>query len=246
MPAAGARLTIYTAITAGYDALLRQPPDAVGEAELVAFLDAASRPADAAGWRVLPVPTVAGDPVRAAKIYKVLPHRFLPQAAYSLWLDGSVMLAAPFPAGRLVELYLGDADLCLFRHGRRRCCYREAAACLALGLDRPEVIEAQMRRYRAAGHPRAAGLCEASVLLRRHSPAVAAFNEAWWEEICGGSRRDQLSIDFVARRSGVRLRHFPLSLDTPNGLFVKLPHAAPAGSALAGPAPAGPTPGAIL
>jgi hypothetical protein len=42
------------------------------------------------------------------------------------------------------------------------------------------------------------------VILRRHTPAVAAFNEAWWAEIQAGSRRDQVSFTYVAWKLGLR------------------------------------------
>jgi hypothetical protein len=57
------------------------------------------------------------------------------------------------------------------------------------------------------------------VLLRRHTEAIRAFNEAWWDEIQRGSRRDQLSFAYVARRCGLTWRHFPGSLLEANALF---------------------------
>ena len=69
------------------------------------------------------------------------------------------------------------------------------------------------------GYPANAGLSECCVLLRRHTDAIKDFNEAWWEEIRRGSRRDQLSFDYVARRCGLKYRYFPGSVEQPNSLF---------------------------
>jgi hypothetical protein len=41
---------------------------------------------------------------------------------------------------------------------------------------------------------------------------VRAFNELWWDEIQRGSKRDQLSSAYVARRVGLKVGIFPGSL----------------------------------
>ena len=59
------------------------------------------------------------------------------------------------------------------------------------------------------------------MILRRHTDAIRRLNEAWWNEIVRGSRRDQLSFNYVAWKLGLSYATFPLSLATGNGLFVK-------------------------
>jgi hypothetical protein len=63
-------------------------------------------------------------------------------------------------------------------------------------------------------------------MLRRHTPAVNAFNEAWWDEIARGSKRDQLSFPYVARKVGLRYGTFPGTL-LDNPLFLLGRHATP-------------------
>jgi glycogen(starch) synthase len=225
---AGARprpeeLVVYTAISNAYDTLKHQSPAATEGVQLIAFLDGVTAEASRGktrGWQVRALPE-AEDVVRSAKRCKVLPHHFFADTAYSLWIDASVSIVFPFPLERLIETYLGEADLCVFRHSQRNCIYEEAEACLSRSLDSRSVIEAQMLRYRKDGYPRDLGLVEATILLRRHTPAIRAFGEAWWQEICRGSWRDQLSFNYVARNLGLTYRTFPLSLGTHNGLFLK-------------------------
>jgi hypothetical protein len=218
---------VYTAITAGRDALREQPASAVGGVPFVAFVDARSRPWSTrrdrtATWQLRDIAPSQGDPNRAAKIYKVLSHRYFPDAEYSLWIDGSVSIAYTFETARLFALYLQRTDLCMFRHTQRRCLYAEAEVCRARQLDAPAVIDAQVERYRRDGYPADAGLGEATVLLRRHSPAVRAFNEMWWDEISNGSKRDQISLGYVAWKLGLDIGYFPIDLFGPNGLFRKV------------------------
>ena len=217
------RVVIYTAISGRYDTLKRQSSAATVGARQVAFVDDETRRSVMpAGWRLESIGSRDTDANRAAKYPKVLAHRALPEAGVSLWMDASVLLVAPFPIQRLVELFLADADLCVFEHDRRGCVYEEARHCIALGLDEPDTIARQMARYRDDGFPPNAGLAEATVILRRHTPQIEAFNERWWQEIRGGSRRDQLSFPYVARKLGLPYQRFPLPLGTRNGLFMKI------------------------
>jgi len=218
------RFTVYTAITDRYDTLKPQPAAALEGCEQLAFLDQATASAQSGrsrGWQIAVGEFPAGDPHRAARFAKINAHLVLPDSEYSLWIDASIGVACPFPLGRLAELFLVDSDLCLFRHHARRSIYEEAAVCRDHRLDRPEVIDAQVARYRAEGLPEEAGLVEAPVILRRHTGAVRAFNEAWWSELVRGSRRDQLSFNYVAWKLGLSHAQFPLTLATRNGLFVK-------------------------
>jgi hypothetical protein len=223
------RFTVYTAITNRYDTLKPQPVAALDGCEQVAFLDhetAALVAGHSRGWRCvvadpLQGDTPHGDPHRAARFHKINAHLALPESEYSLWIDASIGIVCPFPLPRLADLFLGDRDLCAFPHYARRSVYEEAEACAAYGLDRPEIIDAQIARYRAEGLPETTGLIEAPVLLRRHAPAIRSLNEAWWMEIVRGSRRDQLSFNYVAWKLGLSYATFPLSLAMRNGLFVK-------------------------
>ena len=101
----------------------------------------------------------------------------------------------------------------------------EAAVCRARRLDSARVIDRQMARYRQAGFPAWYGLNHAAVILRRHSAAMKNFNQQWWQEICPGSRRDQLSFNYVLWKVGLPIAEFPLSIQDNNGLSARVAHA---------------------
>jgi len=223
-PHQAGRFMVFTAITDRYDTLKPQPADALEGCEQLAFLDhatAAAQNGGSRGWQIEVGKLPPGAPHRAARFAKINAHLVLPDSEYSLWIDASIGIACPFPLRRLAELFLADSDICLFRHHARRSIYEEAKVCRDYGLDRPKVIDAQIARYRAEGLPEETGLVEAPVILRRHTAAVRAFNEAWWAELVRGSRRDQLSFNYVAWKHGFSHAEFPLTLATRNGLFVK-------------------------
>lgn len=159
MSALPRRPVVYTAITDGYDVLKQQPHAAVNGAAFVAFLD---RPQESPLWRSYPIHTDFADPTRNAKIHKILSHRYLPEAEYTLWIDGSVTIVAAQPLQHLIDTCLAECDVAVFRHRLRTCVYQEASVCLERCLDEPEIIWQQMCRYTGAGFPPTRGWANAA------------------------------------------------------------------------------------
>jgi hypothetical protein len=124
-----------------------------------------------------------------------------------VWIDGSIYLqASPLD---LIETYLADADIAMFRHPTRDCLYSEAEGCASAGFDRRETFLAQAEHYRSTGYPLNNGLNECAVILRRHTAPIARFNDMWWSEYCRYTSRDQISLPYVARVLGVRIATLP-------------------------------------
>ena len=188
------KLVVYTAVFGGRDKLIEAPK--FPNVEYVCFTDdqtLASRT-----WRIVQVPPQC-DPRLAAKVYKILPHRFFPDYEQSLWVDGT---HAPAVDPRyLVLQYLNASDIALFAHPRRNCIYDEMDACLLYGKGDAERIRHQGEIYRREGYPAHNGLATCTVILRRHhSPQVRRTMEDWWTEIQRHSIRDQLSFNYAAHR----------------------------------------------
>jgi len=214
---------VYTAISNGYDSLKCPPKLWMPDADFVAFLD---KPQDAPGWNLQPLYRRFHDPCRNAKIHKLLPHRYFPDAHYSLWIDGSVEIVSLLPLALWPDKYLRRHDLVVFKHRSRRCAYDEAAVCLDGNRDSSAVINRQMNKYCSEGYPPRNGLAECTVLFRRHTSKIERFNEAWYAEIKAYSRRDQLSFNYTARKVGLKFNYFPGNmLNNPH--FNWLPHIAP-------------------
>jgi len=215
-------IVVYTAITGGYDALKTQKETATKDVEFIAFVDEPYP--DHATWDFVPAHKEFSDPNRNAKIHKVMPHLYFPDKEYSLWMDGSVNIEFTFDVKRLIELYLKNADLAIFKHPERNCIYVEANTCIQRKLDSADIIINQVKRYTADKYPPNAGLVEATIILRRHTPQIIKFNEAWWEEIKKGSKRDQISFNYVAKKTGLKYNYFPGSLRKKNYLFSREGH----------------------
>jgi len=209
------KVVIYTAIFGGKDNLI-EPEYIPKGCDFVCFTD---QDFVSNVWEVRKVEPDFEDPVRSAKIYKVLPHKYLSEYEVSVWIDGNVLVRGNVI--KLIEQYLSKVDLAFFNHNKQKkkwkklfwikdkedcrdCIYDEADYLLKIGKegkykDDPEIIKNQIERYQQEGYPKHNGLIAGMVILRRHNESsVIQTMKDWWSEIKKGSRRDQLSFNYVA------------------------------------------------
>ena len=78
------------------------------------------------------------DNNRNAKKFKVLPHRYLDNYEYSIFVDGNFSIKNKDIIDNLIEKYLSDANIALYDHSKcaldsRNCAYQEAQAIFELG-----------------------------------------------------------------------------------------------------------------
>jgi hypothetical protein len=154
-----------------------------------------------------------GDPVRVAKQYKILTHRYFPKAQYFIWNDASQQLLERITPELVEELLQGN-QIAVHRHPQRKCIFKEAAFCIRKKKDHTRTIRKQMDRYRKEGMPRNYGLIRGGFFIRRNNPETNAFFEKWWEEISNGSRRDQLSFDSCRWKMGIKRHYMPRTRKT--------------------------------
>jgi hypothetical protein len=170
---------VYTAITSGYDTI---KPFGIVNATHIHFND--------------PMFHEHTDPCRRAKYPKILAHKVLPvDTQYSMWIDGSIKLNPGLDFKDLIATYLKDTDIAVMKHPERDCIFQEAQAIIDMGKDDAKTVLDYITRY--SHFPKNWGLGETGIVLRRHTKHIDALNEAWWEELENGSRRDQLSLPIV-------------------------------------------------
>ncbi|MDR1320383.1 MAG: glycosyltransferase [Gracilibacteraceae bacterium] len=205
---------IYTVIINQYDCLFPPLADQPGW-DLICFTDDPSLTSNI--WDVRPLPDLPelgetrGDPVRRARLVKILAHRFLTDYEYSVYTDANRVIL-----GDMETFVQGGADdfVCLEGGATDPCA--AAAAFLAArpsddpcALEDPPVIEegeaerlrSQIERWQAAGLPRPCGCPSTALLGRRHNaPAVAAVMEAWAHEVLTGSAWDEFALPYACFR----------------------------------------------
>ena len=194
----GDKTIVYTAMMGSYD-VLREPRVS---GEFVAFVDSAQA---LRGWDQRVIDRSGRGARQAARFYKALPHVWLSDADITIWLDANVTLLVD-PA-RLIDEWLGDAQIAVTRHPSRNCAYGEADACDRKRKAAHKELGRQKKAYRDAGFPLNWGLAETRCVIRRNTPDVARFNAQWWEQIETFTVRDQVSFPFAAWKTGVSVNY---------------------------------------
>lgn len=189
-------LVVYTVIIGGFDIL--KPPLVVDPNTRYVCITDEPLP-DVPPWEQRVVSGDYDNPRQQSRVYKSLSHLYI-RAEYSLYIDGRIQLRIP-PVEALG--WLKDNDIALCRHPTDDCAYDEARKVMAWRLDDPDVVRSQMARYRVNGYPEHHGLAAGSVILRRHSDPVKAFNYRWWAEVTSWSARDQLSLNYCLWACGL-------------------------------------------
>lgn len=132
-----------------------------------------------------------------AKIYKILPHLFLPDHEWSIYIDANMFLRKT--PEDLVALAAGH-DMAVWRHPLRRTVAQEAEECRRLKKDSEKNIVAALVEH---DRPDTVPLAMCGAIIRRNVPSVHNLCESWWSKICVTSRRDQLTFPSVAKMASV-------------------------------------------
>jgi hypothetical protein len=193
---------VFTSILSGWDNL--RPPaisNAPG-ARFICFTDLPVLP-KVEPWEYRPLHP-AGPAARTARVPKILPHLMLPDdARYSIYMDGNLQLKVEPQA--VIDSLLAGKDWAAHRHPCRDCIYDEARVLVNERIGTTALVQAEIDLYRREGHPEHAGLWANGFLVRRHTPQVAALNEAWWKLYAAGCERDQLSFPVARRAAGLEV-----------------------------------------
>ena len=201
---------IYTSVFGGYDEVAKQKSDGWS-------------------WKCFNEDnslSLYEDNNRNAKRFKVLPHRYLQDYEYSVFIDGNMSVRGNLD--ELVDKYLKDSNVAFFNHKNnildsRDCPYKEAQTILDLGnknmkltpergilnyKDNPYLIQEQFTKYSMLGFPKDKGLITGMVILRRHNEADCIETmEDWWTEIKYNSKRDQLSFNYCAWKNDLKFNY---------------------------------------
>jgi hypothetical protein len=131
---------------------------------------------------------------------KTLPHQYLGEWQYSLYIDNIVAFKR-LPNAK--DLHTENPYLFkVFRHPTRLNPGQEAEIIVSLGYDDIATVCGQMDFYKKICPLEAiTPLHTCTVILRsHHHPTVIAHGTTWWEQILCFSKRDQLSFDFSAQQ----------------------------------------------
>lgn len=222
------KIVVYTAIIGEYDHL-QEPSISLDNVDFVCFTD---RDLESDIWKIRKTLPLYEDNTRTARKLKILPHRLFPEYEISVWVDGNMLVRGD--VNEYVKS-LGDFKVATFDHmlcfDKRNCIYEEANAIFRLGQehgnrfkDNPQTILNQMNRYLEDKYPANNRLVFTCGIVRKHNDKqVVKLMEDWWTELKYGSKRDQLSLNYVCWKNNFNLTYLPG--DGRNNEIIKLlPH----------------------
>ncbi len=205
------KFVVYTVFTGGVLNELTDPfPDDAGDFDRICFTDDVT--INSKRWNLVYLDPPFLDATRTARSVKMLPHRYLPEYEWSLYLDTTIRFKrSPL---ELFHKYAGnDKHYWCVPHPWRNCIYDEAEEVIQLGYDDEKRVREQMDFYRRTGYPKNNGLIASGVLLRKHNQDdVVRFNELWLWHVLRYSKRDQLSFSFLANKLQLDFSLFDLNL----------------------------------
>jgi hypothetical protein len=190
-------------VTAAIGTTETPPPPPFVDTAAIRYVCASDRDRDVQGWE--PWPVAAFEPRRGARAVKMqAPAMFHGDTV--IWCDASFdWIASP---EKLAEVSSGmNCDLAAFAHPDRQRMTQEANEVIRCGLAPYEDVRRQVLAYRLDGfdtdaHPQRALTTTGLIVF---GTKVAEFMRVWREQIDTFTLRDQLSVDYAAWKTGVRI-----------------------------------------
>jgi hypothetical protein len=150
------------------------------------------------------------DATRDAREIKVQAFQNFKEYDWVIWIDANCSMNA----AELIRYLINESDatcpIKTFTHDVRNCAYDEAFWAFTKAADSPAIISHQINGYNAEGFPANFGLANTNLVIRKPTDATAIrFSEAWLQQIKKGSRRDQLSFDYVRWKEDITVETIP-------------------------------------
>jgi hypothetical protein len=210
---------VYSVLVGSGEPLTHHQIPPTDDYDRVLFTDRPTLSLD--GWETRVLDSHDLGSARESRRPKLLPHRFLEEYEWSLYVDNNVVLTDAC-ARWLAQCQRLPKTFYAFSHPWRTCAYEEAERVISVGYDDEKRVREQIDHYQSCGFPRDFGLVVGNVLLRRHNdPHLVQVLETWYEHILRYSKRDQISFPFVCWRHAYAWGEFEASIqDNP---YVKYP-----------------------
>lgn len=211
-------MIIYTAIFGPYDEL-KDPLHVIPGCRYICYTD---QVLNSKVWELVMVKP-RYDPVRQAREVKILFHKYNPYfEGKAMWIDANQQITSD-----ITHLFsISEKSLTLLYHPDRNCIYKEAHECIKLKKEDDLIIAKHRLRYLKESYPSDNGLAATGLMIRKNDKDLNLFFDNWFDQIVIGSRRDQLSFNYVIWKFNWELDiQFDLiPFDTLKKHFTRCPH----------------------
>lgn len=199
-------IVIYTVIFGDYDHLIKPKYYDILKltADFICFTDDSNLKSDF--YKIIKVKRRFKDATRDARFYKLNSHKILiKDYKIHIWIDANLIFLVKDLSG-FIKKYLNEYDIAVLGHDLRNCLYDEAKWVIDDKVDFQSVVLNQLGRYKKKGFPNNFGLAATNFVIRRQNDNVKKFNDLWYSELLKGSKRDQLSFDYVRWYLGTEVK----------------------------------------
>lgn len=184
---------VYTCIYGKYD-VLRDPLVVNPNWDYICFTDQ-NFTSNVWDTRKIPNDCLSEDPKKIQRKMKILPHKYLKNYDWSIWIDGN--LEMKIDAQDLLNTY-GQNSFNILAHPERTCLYEELDACERLGKDNTGLINTIRKKLIDEKYPKNNGLVQSNIVIRNHTDdTIIGLAEAWWHMVKDYSHRDQATFNYV-------------------------------------------------
>ena len=198
---------IYTCITGMYDELLDHTYTNNPEWDYICFTDNFSiRSEHNLNWELRKLHYNNLDNVRNQRWHKLHPHLLFPDYDVSIWIDGNINIVNSIVFRDFEHAIDINSLISIGPHPERICLYDELYACIEAGKDVESIMTKQVNFIRKTGFPRNSGLFENNIIFRKHhNDQIIKTMTDWWAIVEKYSRRDQLSLTYVAWKNNISI-----------------------------------------
>lgn len=223
---ANVNVVVYSCVVNNYDRLM--PPRVLPEGvSFVCFTDVPKKRVK--GWEMRPLaqPPEINDPALVNRYHKIFAHRVLPDADFSIYVDGNLRIEGDLRP-LLAQLIASNVAMACPRHPERTNVIDEARFCEYWGKfdsNDKAMIGKQLAAYADDGMPKDLPLSANGLILRNHrAKGLDDAMSLWWGELLRFSRRDQISLPYVLWKIGLPYRLIEENYATPNPYFSRFQH----------------------
>jgi len=198
-PEESQRIAIYTAISDDYDSI-KLPERIDPHIDYILFTN---RPAyDTGVWQIRPMTYFADDKTRMARFVKTHPHVLLYGYDIAIWIDSNIMILGDI-APIIDEFLRSGKPVGAIPHPMRESICEEIEACIRYRRDDPDIMHEQLSHYRSMGFDINILIESNFLIFNLRDERTRHFLDAWWGEIERYSKRDQLSLPYALKQTGV-------------------------------------------
>ncbi len=144
-------------------------------------------------------------PVMTARFVKTHAHLFLDKYDYVCWIDSNIYFYGNIDdyISRVEE---SGADLGVIYHPARTSFIEESVELIQTSKASSDLLNRQVDRYRKFPDVLKSRLIETNFMIfRPNNPKIINMMNIWWGEINNYTHRDQMSVNFAAWKSSVKV-----------------------------------------